>query len=164
MKDIERKNEYMCVAKNLAKDNLKTNAGGPFGACVVKNGKIIGKGSNHVLADNDPTAHAEIVAIRQACKKIGSYDLSGCEIYTTCYPCPMCLSAIIWANIKKVYYGNTKQDAAEIGFRDDFIYSFINSLSRNEQNSNILNLEAMNRDITIEEFNLFKTKEDKSIY
>ena len=164
MKAMERKNEYMCIAKNLAKDNLKTNSGGPFGACVVKNGKIIGKGANHVLSDNDPTAHAEIVAIRQACENIGSYDLSGCEIYTTCYPCPMCLSAIIWANIKKVYYGNTKEDAAEIGFRDDFIYSFINSLSKNEQNSDILNLEAMNRDITIEEFNLFKNKEDKSIY
>ena len=164
MKDIERMNEYMYIAKDLAKDNLKTNAGGPFGACVVKNGKIIGKGSNHVLSDNDPTAHAEIVAIRQACENIGSYDLSGCELYTTCYPCPMCLSAIMWANIKKVYYGNTKEDAAEIGFRDDFIYSFINLLSKNEQNSDILNLEAMNRDITIEEFNLFKNKEDKSIY
>ena len=164
MKYIERKNEYMFIAKNLAKDNLKANSGGPYGACIVKDGKIIGKGSNCVLANNDPTAHAEIVAIRQACKNIGSYDLSGCEIYTTCYPCPMCLSAIMWANIKKVYYGNTKEDAAEIGFRDDFIYSFINSLSRNEQNSDILNLEAMNRDITIEEFNLFKNKEDKSIY
>ena len=92
-------NEYMKIAKDLARDNIKTNAGGPFGACIVKNGKIIGKGSNHVLANNDPTAHAEIQAIRDACKNIKSYDLSDCEIYTSCYPCPMCLSAIIWSNI-----------------------------------------------------------------
>ena len=80
----------------------------------IKDGEIIGKGSNHVLANNDPTAHAEVMAIRDACKNINSYDLSGCELYTSCYPCPMCLSAIIWANIKKVYYGNTKEDAANI--------------------------------------------------
>ena len=97
-------NNYMKIAKELSEENLKTNAGGPFGACIVKNGKIIGKGSNHVLSNNDPTAHAEIVAIREACKNINSYDLSGCELYASCYPCPMCLSAIIWSNIKKVYW------------------------------------------------------------
>lgn len=86
-------NEYMKIAKQLADENLITNAGGPFGACVVKDGKIIGKGSNHVLENNDPTAHAEVMAIREACKTINSYDLSGCELYTNCYPCPMCLSA-----------------------------------------------------------------------
>ena len=90
-------NEYMKIAKELSEDNLKTNVGGPFGACIVKDDKIIGKGSNQVLGTNDPTAHAEIVAIRNACKNINSYDLSGCELYTSCYPCPMCLSAIIWA-------------------------------------------------------------------
>ena len=115
-------NEYMKIAKEQAEDNLRTNKGGPFGACVVKNGEIIGVGSNHVLCDNDPTAHAEIVAIRNACKTLETYDLSDCELYTSCYPCPMCLSAIIWANIRKVYYGNTKEDAANIGFRDDSIY------------------------------------------
>ena len=94
-------NEFMKVAIELSKDNLSTNAGGPFGACIVKDGKIIGKGSNHVLKNNDPTAHAEIEAIRDACKNINSYDLSNCELYTSCYPCPMCLSAIIWSNIKK---------------------------------------------------------------
>ena len=118
-------NKYMKVADELARDNLVTNVGGPFGAVVVKNGEIVGRGSNHVLANNDPTAHAEVTAIRDACKNLGTYDLTGCEIYTSCYPCPMCLSAIIWANIKKVYYGNTKEDAAKIGFRDDFIYSFL---------------------------------------
>ena len=157
-------NEYMKTAKELAKENLKTNAGGPFGACVVKNGKIIGRGSNHVLANNDPTAHAEVMAIRDACKNINSYDLSDCELYTSCYPCPMCLSAIIWSNIKKVYYGNNGKDAADIGFRDDFIYDFIKNLSENKTNNNILELISMDRDETIEEFNKFKNKEDKIIY
>ena len=157
-------NEYMKVAKDLTHDNLKTNAGGPFGACIVKDGKIIGKGSNNVLANNDPTAHAEVMAIRDACKNINSYDLSGCELYTTCYPCPMCLSAIIWSNIKKVYYGNTKEDAADIGFRDDFIYDFIVNLSENKTDNNILELISMDREETIEEFNKFKNKEDKTIY
>jgi len=157
-------NEYMKIAKDLANDNLKTNVGGPFGACIVKDGKIIGRGSNHVLANNDPTAHAEVMAIRDACKNINSYDLSGCELYTSCYPCPMCLSAIIWSNIKKVYYGNTKEDAADIGFRDDFIYDFINKLSINEQDNTILDLKSLNREETIEEFNKFKNKEDKTIY
>ena len=157
-------NEYMKIAKDLAKDNLKTNAGGPFGACIVKDGKIIGKGSNHVLANNDPTAHAEVMAIRDACKNINSYDLSDCELYTSCYPCPMCLSAIIWSNIKKVYYGNTKEDAADIGFRDDFIYDFIGKLSENKIDNNILELISMDREQTIEEFNKFNNKEDKTIY
>ena len=88
-------NNYMNEAKCLADENLKTNVGGPFGACIVKDGIIIGRGSNHVLENNDPTAHAEVMAIRDACKNLNTYDLSGCEIYTTCYPCPMCLSAII---------------------------------------------------------------------
>ncbi len=157
-------NEFMKVAKDLAKENLTTNAGGPFGACVVKNGKIIGRGSNNVLKNNDPTAHAEVMAIREACKNINSYDLSDCELYTTCYPCPMCLSAIIWANIKTVYYGNTKEDAANIGFRDDFIYDYIKNLSNNNQDNNILELKSMDREDTIEEFNKFANKEDKIIY
>ena len=157
-------NKYMRIAKELAEENLKTNAGGPFGACVVKDGEIIGKGSNNVLKNNDPTAHAEIVAIREACKNINTYDLNGCELYTTCYPCPMCLSAIIWANIKKVYYGNTKEDAAKIGFRDDFIYNFIKKLANNSRNSNILKLENIDREETIKTFNEFKEKSDKTIY
>ena len=115
-------NEFMKVAKDLSEENLSTNAGGPFGACIVKDGKIIGKGNNHVIKNNDPTAHAEIEAIRDACKNINSYDLTGCELYTSCYPCPMCLSAIIWSNIKTIYYGNNKEDAEDIGFRDNMIY------------------------------------------
>ena len=136
-------NEFMKIAKDLSEENLSTDAGGPFGACIVKDGKIIGKGNNHVLKNNDPTAHAEIEAIRDACKNINTYDLSNCELYTSCYPCPMCLSAIIWSNIKKVYYGNTKEDAENIGFRDNFIYEFIKN---NNSDKNILDLESMDRE------------------
>ena len=157
-------NKYMKIAKELSENNLKTNAGGPFGACVVKNGEIIGKGSNHVLSNNDPTAHAEIMAIRDACKNSNSYDLSDCQIYTSCYPCPMCLSAIIWSNIKKVYYGNTKEDAANIGFRDDFIYDFIKNLTNDSDDNSILDLECIDREETIKSFNKFIEKKDKKIY
>lgn len=157
-------NEFMKIAKELSDENLETNVGGPFGACIVKDGKIIGKGSNHVLSNNDPTAHAEVMAIRDACKNISSYDLSGCELYTSCYPCPMCLSAIIWANIKKVYYGNTKEDAANIGFRDDFIYDFIRKLTDGSNDNNTLDLESMDREETIKSFERFSNKEDKTIY
>ena len=154
-------NEYMKVAKELAEENLTINAGGPFGACVVKDGEIIGRGSNKVISENDPTAHAEINAIREACKNIGSHDLSGCELYTSCYPCPMCLSAIIWANIKKVYYGNTKEDAAEIGFRDEFIYEYIKN---GNSNADVLALESMDREETIKAFEEYKNKADKVNY
>ena len=157
-------NEYMKIAKELSDDNINTNAGGPFGACVVKDGKIIGKGSNNVLAHNDPTAHAEIMAIRDACKNINSYDLSCAELYTSCYPCPMCLSAIIWSNIKKVYYGNTKEDAASIGFRDNFIYKFIKNLTNNSNDSSVLKLENIDREETIKSFNKYMEKDDKRIY
>jgi tRNA(Arg) A34 adenosine deaminase TadA len=157
-------NEYMDVAIDLSDDNFDKNYGGPFGACVVKDGKIIGKGINRVIKNNDPTAHAEIVAIRNACKNINSHDLTGCELYTSCYPCPMCLSAIIWANIKKVYYGNTKEDAADIGFRDEFIYDYLENLSNDKMNKRVLNLKSMNRDDAIEVFKRYKEQEDKIEY
>ena len=157
-------NKYMKIANELSEKNLETNVGGPFGACIVKDGNIIGKGSNHVLGNNDPTAHAEIMAIRDACKNINSYDLSNCELYTSCYPCPMCLSAIIWANIKKVYYGNTKEDAASIGFRDDFIYNYIKKLTDNVNDNKTLDLECIDREETIKSFNKFLEKTDKTIY
>ena len=152
-------NKFMEKANDLAEKNLKTNAGGPFGACIVKDNKIIGKGNNTVLKDNDPTAHAEINAIRDACRKLNTYDLSGCTIYTTCYPCPMCLSAIIWANIDKVYYGNTKEDAEDIGFRDDFIYDYIKNMD-----NDVLKLKCIDRAKTIKIFNEYKEKDDKTIY
>jgi len=157
-------NKYMKIAKELANKNLTTNDGGPFGACIVKDGEIVGKGSNHVLKNNDPTAHAEIMAIRDACNNLNTYDLTDCELDTSCYPCPMCLSAIIWSNIKTVYYGNTKEDAADIGFRDDFIYNYINNLTENRQSEETLKLIKLDREETIEEFKKFKDKQDKTIY
>ena len=157
-------NEFMEKAIELSEENFDKNYGGPFGACVVKDGKIIGKGMNKVIKNMDPTAHAEIVAIRNACKTLGTHDLTGCEIYTSCYPCPMCLSAIIWASIKKVYYGNTKEDAADIGFRDDFIYDFIEKLEDNKENKRILNLKELNREEALEVFNKYKEDKDKITY
>ncbi len=157
-------NEFMEVAIDLSDDNFDKEYGGPFGACVVKDGEIVGKGINRVIKNMDPTAHAEIVAIRNACKNLGTHDLTGCELYTSCYPCPMCLSAIIWANIKKVYYGNTKEDAAKIGFRDDYIYNYINELAKNNIDKNVLDMENIDRDKTIVTFNKFDNKEDKTIY
>jgi guanine deaminase len=118
-------NKYMQLAFEDALKGIAANAGGPFGACVVKDGKILSVAHNEVLASQDPTAHAEIVAIRRAAKAIGSHDLSGAEIYATGYPCPMCLSAIIWANIKTCYYSNSLKEAEKIGFRDDLIYHYL---------------------------------------
>lgn len=117
-----------------AKETMNKGYGGPFGASILdKDGNEIAVSSNTVLKDNDPTAHAEVNAIRKACKKLKTHDLKGCTLYTTCYPCPMCLSAIIWANISNVYYGSTKEDAAAIGFRDDHIYKYIENGCINEK-------------------------------
>lgn len=157
-------NKYMEFADELSKQNLLTNNGGPFGAVVVKNGVIVGTGNNHVLANNDPTAHAEVMAIRNACENLNTYDLTDCELYTSCYPCPMCLSAIIWSNIKTIYYGNTKEDAADIGFRDDMIYKFIQNMTDESSTSDILKTIPMDRDETIKTFENFKNKMDKTIY
>lgn len=151
-------NEYMKAAIDLAEKNLETNDGGPFGAVIIKDGVIVGRGRNTVLRDNDPTSHAEVSAIRDACKNLNSYSLEGCTLYTTCYPCPMCLGAIIWSNISKVYYGNTKEDADMIGFRDDDIYDFIKG------NNKMIDLEQLDREETIKTFNKFINKEDKTIY
>jgi len=156
-------NEYMREAIELSKENLSKNYGGPFGACVVKDGKIIGRGLNSVLRNNDPTAHAEIVAIREACKELNTHDLTGCELYTSCYPCPMCLSAIIWSNIKKVYYGNTKEDADDIGFRDDIIYDFLEDLANDKENR-MLNLKELNREEALKAFEQYKQDKDKVTY
>ena len=124
--------EIMRLGIEEARKTMKQDIGGPFGAVVVKDGEVVAVSSNHVLANNDPTAHAEVMAIRKACEKLGTHDLSGCEIYATGYPCPMCLSAIIWANIKKVYVCGMPEDAEKIGFRDDFIYRFIQDKMKDE--------------------------------
>lgn len=117
--------ELMQLGVDRARKTMNENIGGPFGAVVTRGDEIISVASNTVLRDNDPTCHAEMNAIRQACKVLGTYDLSDCEIFASGSPCPMCQAAIIWANIKKVYVSGTVEDAAEIGFRDDFIYKFI---------------------------------------
>ena len=156
--------DFMKVAIDLSEENIEKKQGGPFGACIVKDSKIIGKGKNQVIKNNDPTAHAEIVAIRNACKNIESYDLSNCVLYTSCYPCPMCLSAIIWANIKKVYYANTKEDADDIGFRDDIIYDFLDDLADNHPNKKMLNLKELNREEAIEVFEQYKNDKNKVEY
>jgi guanine deaminase len=113
---------FMRDAIRLSEEGVRSGKGGPFGCVVVRGGKVVGRGSNQVTSTNDPTAHAEVVAIRDACKALGTFSLSDCELYASCEPCPMCLSAIYWARIPTVYYGNTRADAANIGFDDDLIY------------------------------------------
>ena len=121
MKNID----FMKRAIELSIQNIKNN-GGPFGCIIVKENKIIAEGVNRVTFNNDPTAHAEIIAIRNACKKLNTFNLEKCELYTSCEPCPMCLSAIYWSHIDKIYYGNSRLDASKIGFDDDFIYNELN--------------------------------------
>ena len=120
-KITEQDKAFMREAIRLATESVE-KGGGPFGAVIVKDGEIIAESSNSVTIDNDPTAHAEVNAIRKACKKLGTFDLSGCVVYTSCEPCPMCLGAIYWAHIGRIYYGNSRKDAAAIDFADDFIY------------------------------------------
>lgn len=142
-----------------AKRTMRENKGGPFGAVILdKDNNVIAVASNLVLESHDPTAHAEIMAIRKASEILGTHDLSGCTLFATGYPCPMCLSAIIWANIKKVYYGTNLQDAEEIGFRDDFIYKYLNG-----ENKEILELNNICHDESKELFNEYK-EEKKEIY
>jgi guanine deaminase len=119
------KNPFMSRAIELSIENVRSGKGGPFAAVIVKDGRIIAEGTNCVTSTNDPTAHAEIVAIRAACKALGHFELAGCEIYTSCEPCPMCLGAIYWARPAKLYFANTAEDAAKIGFDDSLIYSEI---------------------------------------
>lgn len=122
---MNKNSEFMKRAIALSELNVSSLKGGPFGAVVVRNNQIIGEGTNLVTCNNDPTAHAEIEAIRSACKKLNNFDLSGASIFTSCEPCPMCLSAIYWARIDKIYYANTRLDAAKIKFDDDLIYNEI---------------------------------------
>jgi guanine deaminase len=151
--------EYLKLAVLEAQEGLKNNDGGPFGAVITdKDGNIISVTSNRVLELHDATAHAEVMAIRKAGEKLGTHDLSGCILYATGYPCPMCLSAIIWANIKKVYYGTNLKDAEDIGFRDDFIYNYINN-----KDKDILDLVELSHDECLELFNEYKEK-NKEIY
>ncbi len=152
-------NKYMKIAKENADNGILKKEGGPFGAVITdRNGNIISNGNNKVLKNNDPTAHAEIVAIRNACERLNTYDLSDCILYTSCEPCPMCLSAIIWANIKDVYYGCTREDAGKIGFRDDAIYDYLKG-----NNQNLIHLTHLDRDECIKTFEKYE-KENGVIY
>ena len=150
-------NKYMQLAIDEALEGIKLGHGGPFGSVIVKDGKIVGKGHNMVLLNNDSTAHGEISAIRDAEKNLNTYDLSGCELYTTGEPCPMCLGAILWANISKVYYGCNIIDTEIIGFRDKKFYS----LSDDEKNSFI---KEMDRKRCLKLYEEYKEIEDKTNY
>lgn len=149
----------MKEAIKLASDNID-NGGGPFGAVVVKDGKIVGRGMNRVTANNDPTAHAEVTAIRDACNRLKTFDLSGCDIYTSCEPCPMCLGSIYWARIKHIYYGNTQADAAKIDFDDSFIYRQIEKPIGTRE----IPEEQMMHEESIKTFEKWDNKEDKTPY
>ncbi len=151
--------ELMREAIRLSVENVK-NGGGPFGAVIAREGRIVATGTNRVTPDCDPTAHAEVSAIRAAAKALGSFDLSGCEIYTSCEPCPMCLGAIYWARLDRMYYGNNQHDAAAIGFDDAFIYKEL-ALSPTERR---LKTEALLPEEAIEAFNRWREKEDKVRY
>lgn len=137
--------DFMREAIRLSIENVITKAGGPFACVIVKDNKIIAKGTNQVTSTNDPTAHAEIVAIRNACKDLGTFQLDGCDIYTSCEPCPMCLSAIYWSRANKIYYANSKTDAAKINFDDQFIYEEIplNPENRKIPSEQVLREEAL---------------------
>ena len=153
------KEELMRRAIELSINSVR-NGGGPFGAVIARNGEIVAEGSNKVTIDNDPTAHAEVSTIRMACKKLDSFDLSGCEIYTSCEPCPMCLGAIYWAHLDQIYYANDRKDAANIGFDDDFIYQEIEVQPqyRKKPSEILLQSEA------IKAFDLWRDKDDKTEY
>ena len=151
--------EFMKMAIELSIESVNKN-GGPFGCVIVKNNKIIAKGSNKVTSTNDPTAHGEIVAIREACKKLDNFNLNGSELYSTCEPCPMCLSAIYWARISKIYYANTRKDARKIDFDDSLIYS---ELQKNIYERKIPMIQTM-RSEALKAFELWDKKTDKIKY
>lgn len=155
----EQDKQFMREAIRLADESVR-NGGGPFGAVIVKDGKIVAGSSNSVTLKNDPTAHAEVETIRQACRRLGTFDLSGCTIYTSCEPCPMCLGAIYWAHLDRIYYGNSRKDARDIDFADDFIYEeFERPLAaRKVPIMPLLSEEA------IKSFRLWKEKDDKTPY
>ena len=151
--------ELMRRAIELSKQSVR-NGGGPFGAVIARNGEIVAEGSNCVTIDCDPTAHAEVSTIRKACKALGTFDLSGCEIFTSCEPCPMCFGAIYWAHLDKIYMGNDRKDAAKIGFDDDFIYQEIAHSAEDRKKPS----EVLLREEALEAFKMWDEKEDKTEY
>ena len=154
-----KNNNFMRRAIELSIQNIKDN-GGPFGCVIVKKNKIIAEGINRVTSNNDPTAHAEIIAIRNACEKLNTFNLEECELYTSCEPCPMCLSAIYWSHINKIYYGNSRLDAAKIGFDDDFIYNELNK----KLSSRKIQMKQINQNEAKKAFLNWEEKVDKIEY
>lgn len=153
-------NPFMARAIKLSIDGVHSGRGGPFGAVVVRDGKIVAEGVNQVTSTNDPTAHAELLAIRQACAKLGVFELKNCELYTSCEPCPMCLGAIYWARLSRVYFANTAEDAAKIGFDDSFIYS---EVKRPHSQRRIPTIQMM-REEALAGFRAWADKPDKLPY
>jgi len=151
---------FMGEAIKEAIKGMNANEGGPFGCVIVKNDQIIGRGHNRVTSTNDPTAHAEVMAIREACSQLNNFQLEDCIIYTSCEPCPMCLGAIYWARPKKVYYGCNQQDAAAIGFDDAFIYEEIDLPNASRR----IAFEQCHRELALEPFSLWEKKSDKTDY
>lgn len=147
-------------AIELAQSGMEQNHGGPFGCVIVKNGTIIAEGHNRVTTDNDPTAHAEIIAIRKACAKLNDFQLTDCEIYTSCEPCPMCFGAIYWARPKKIYYAANREDAAKAGFDDEFIYKEL----ENSKKDHTIPMQQSERNKAIQVFEEWIKKEDKIDY
>ncbi|MDO6391124.1 nucleoside deaminase [Pontibacter sp. BT731] len=156
----EEQKHFMREAIKLSVEKMEAGFGGPFGAVVVRNGEIIARGYNNVLATNDPTAHAEVDVIRKACQALGTFQLADCELYTSCEPCPMCLGAIYWARPRKVYYANSKDDAAEAGFDDQFIYDEMDKAAPDRS----IPMEQLLRDEAQEAFKMWAKKEDKQVY
>ena len=155
----EQDRQFMREAIRLANNSVE-NGGGPFGAVIVKDGEIVAASSNSVTIDNDPTAHAEVNTIRKACRKLNTFDLSGCTIYTSCEPCPMCLGAIYWAHIDRIFYGNTRSDARDIGFADDFIYE---ELARTMGERTVPIVPLM-REEALHTFQMWRDMPDKTEY
>jgi guanine deaminase len=153
-------NPFMARAIELSLENIRSGRGGPFAALVVKDGNIIAEGTNRVTSTNDPTAHAEMVAIREACKKLGTFELPGCEIYTTCEPCPMCLGAIYWARPARVYFACTAADASKAGFDDSLIYQEI----ARPHGQRKIPMTSLMREQALEAFRAWKKKQDRINY
>lgn len=157
---MQNEHDFMQMAIQLATENVRSGAGGPFGAVLVKDGAVIATGVNQVTSANDPTAHAEVNAIRQACRALGTFQLNGCVLYTSCEPCPMCLGAIYWCRLDSVYFGNTCHDAAEAGFDDSHIYDEM-KVPRSERKVPMLRLLP---ETAIESFRLWQEHQTKIAY
>lgn len=157
---MTREEKYMQEAIALSRQGITQNEGGPFGCVIVKDDVIVGRGNNKVTSTNDPTAHAEVVAIRDACNNLETFQLDGCEVYTSCEPCPMCLGAIYWARPSIIYYANNREDAAQIGFDDSMIYEEMNcSISERK-----IPIKALGREEALQVFKQWQQKTDKTKY